>query len=118
MNLKAKVSVLLKERNRTMSWLAKEMDRTFDGLKGSLVNGSIKYVDLVKLLDILSVSPQVLFEDPTYSQDSKKTRTLLADNAGEYLAIKRDLANCTEIVAGLKSQIKDKEKIISLMHKS
>jgi len=118
MYIKTVVDGLLKERNRNLSWLAKQMSRTFDGLKLSLVKGSIKYTDLQNMANILEVQPKVFFEDNTAQYEAKKARNMLAEKTGEYSAVKRDLENCTELVSTLKAQIKDKEKIISLLNKS
>ncbi|MES2458052.1 MAG: hypothetical protein V4594_21015 [Bacteroidota bacterium] len=53
--LKRIVDDLLKERERPLSWLARQMDKTFDGLKLSLIKGSIKYTDLVRMAEVLGV---------------------------------------------------------------
>ena len=53
--LKRIVDDLLKERERTLSWLARQMDKTFDGLKLSLIKGSIKYTDLLRMAEVLGV---------------------------------------------------------------
>ena len=47
MYLKETVARLLKNKNRSLSWLALEMGKSFDGLKLSLVKGSIKYLDII-----------------------------------------------------------------------
>ena len=117
MYIKTIVDALLKEKKRNLSWLAKQMHRTFDGLKLSLVKGTIKYTDLINMASILEVNSKVFFEDSKDLYEAKKSKNLLAEKAGEYSVVKRDLENCTVLVSTLKSQLKDKDKIISLLNK-
>lgn len=108
MKLKNIVDRLLKEQNRSLSWLAGEMNKTFDGLKLSLVKESIKYSDLKRMSEILHVPASVFFDEPVFEN-------LLAETATPYSGLKNELSSCRELVDALKSQLKDKEKIISLL---
>lgn len=93
----------MKEKNRTLSWLAGEMGKTFDGLKLSLVKGSLKYNDVITLSKVLGIKPGVLFETEEVAPEapSKNAKTVYND--------------CLELVAILKSQLKDKDQIIALL---
>ncbi|WP_316790154.1 hypothetical protein [Pedobacter frigoris] len=117
MFLKNVVDGILKEKNRPMSWLADEMDKTFDGLKLGLVRGSIKYNDLIAMAMILKVSPSVFFESEPAPYKNQKGNETLADTKEEYNDLKSSLKNCKEMLSALKDQLKDKEKIISLLSK-
>ena len=117
MFLKNVVDELLKERSRPMSWLAEEMGKTFDGLKLSLTRGSIKYNDIIAMAKILDVSPNVFFPSETDSYKDIKNPNFLGEPKAEYASAKNDLKNCREMLAALKEQIKDKDKIISLLSK-
>ncbi len=64
MSLKSTVDKILDSQQRSLSWLADEMDKTFTGFKMSLVNESIKYSDLKKMVQILNVPISILFEAP------------------------------------------------------
>ncbi|PYF75825.1 hypothetical protein [Pedobacter nutrimenti] len=114
MTLKTTVDEILKKKNRSLSWLAVEMDKTFDGLKLSLVKGSIKYNDIVSMSAILNVSPNVFFEQ---DKAAVKEGTGPGESETEYASLKNDLRNCRELSAALKDQLKDKEKIIGLLTK-
>ena len=61
MKLKDIVDNLLKERERSLSWLAQQVGKTFDGFRLSLIKESVKYTDLKKIAEVLEVSPNVLF---------------------------------------------------------
>lgn len=114
MVLKEIVDQLLKEENRSLSWLAAEMDKTFEGLKLSLIKGSIKYNDLKRMALILKVSPACFFEDKAIKQNISES--LIAEqDIFYYTGLKNDLNSCKELVNTLKSQVKDKEKIIELL---
>lgn len=116
MSLKIMVDGLLKERNRPMSWLAEEMSKTFDGLKLSLIKGSIKYNDLIEMAKILEVSPSVFFQITPSTYNAKSaTPHVLSESKENYSDVKANLKNCREMLATLKEQIKDKEMIISLL---
>ncbi|KAA8477578.1 hypothetical protein BDE36_0057 [Arcticibacter tournemirensis] len=108
MELKKIVDQLLKQQNRSLSWLAGEMDKTFDGLKLSLVKESIKYSDLKRMSKILKVPASVLF-----NEDAPKSVVL--EEEVPYTGLKSELASCRELVEALKSQLSDKEKIINLL---
>ncbi|HCN82178.1 MAG TPA: hypothetical protein DIT07_00965 [Sphingobacteriaceae bacterium] len=113
MALKEIVDQLLKEENRSLSWLATEMDKTFEGLKLSLTKGSIKYNDLKQMALILKVPPARFFEDKVIQQ--KLSESLIGEDLPYYAGLKNDLNSCKELVSTLKSQVKDKEKIIELL---
>ncbi|WP_316841008.1 hypothetical protein [Pedobacter gandavensis] len=117
MNLKSTVDAILKKKNRTFSWLAAQMDRTFDGLKLSLTTGSIKHRDMELMAKILEVSPLAFFSEPLSPLTAltvKSPGTLLA---AEYNELRLALKSCKELNAALKGQIKDKDKIIALLTK-
>lgn len=116
MSLKNLVDGLLKEKNRSLSWLAEEMHKTFDGLKLSLVKGSLKYNDIVELAKILEVPPAVFFQAepiPEINLEANSESEIVAESKEIY----RDLKACKEMLAALKDQLKDKEMIISLLNK-
>jgi hypothetical protein len=113
MVLKEIVDQLLKDENRSLSWLAKEMGKSFDGLKLSLNQESVKYKDLKTMAQKLKVSPGRFFEDKIISQ--KTSESLIEEDISSYTRIKNDLSSCKELVSTLKSQVRDKEKIISLL---
>lgn len=100
-SLKNIVDQYLQEKNRSLSWLAAEMGKTFDGLKLSLVKGSLKYNDIITLLKLLDIKPGVLFGLP---DPPAKVKTETPEDK-----------NCKEMVAALKSQLKDKDQIIALL---
>ncbi|MEJ2883897.1 hypothetical protein [Pedobacter sp. GR22-6] len=111
MYLKNIVDEILKDKARSLSWLAVQMGKTFDGLKLSLVKESLKYKDISEMAKILEVSPNTFFQSelPTYA--SIATMNSSDDEKG-------NTKTCKELVAALKDQIKDKEKIILLMSKN
>ena len=109
MKLKNIVDGILKNQSRSLSWLAIEMDKTFDGLKLSLVKESIKYTDLNKMAAILKVSPALFFDD------EETAISIVAEDFVEYTSLKSELSSCRELATTLKSQLKDKEKIIELI---
>jgi len=116
MQLKSVVDGLLKEKNRSLSWLAEEMGKTFDGLKLSLVKGSIKYNDLIEMAKVLEVLPAVFFQTEVNIYATETDISTLAEPREEYGGdVKSNLKNCKELLAALKDQLKDKEKIISLL---
>lgn len=116
MDIKSIVDEILIEKNRTFTWLAEEMNKTFDGLKLSLTRESIKYKDLIAMSKALEVHPTTFFDkDSSYSAANKNRET--TDAKSEYSDLKNNLKNCREMMATLKEQIKDKDKIISLLSK-
>ena len=117
MSLKNIVDGILKEKSRPMSWLADEMGKTFDGLKLSLVKGSIKYNDIIEMAKTLEVSPAVFFQTETFYADYHNGESILAETKENYGDLKGNLKNCKEMLAALKDQLKDKEMIISLLNK-
>lgn len=118
MPLKSVVDEILKDKNRPMSWLAEEMGKTFDGLKLSLVRGSIKYNDMIVMARVLEVSIDVFFPEEVNPYSKGKNPIFFSEPTEEYSSTKTELKNCKEMIAILRDQIKDKEKIISLLSKS
>ena len=117
MVLKSIVDELLKEKDRSMTWLAVEMGKTFDGLKLILTKGSIKYNDIITLSKILDVPPATFFQATAIPYKSQSTESLVGEQKEEYNNLKNNLKNCKEMLTALKDQIKDKDKIISLLSK-
>ncbi|MHB1179493.1 MAG: hypothetical protein ACYCZO_14330 [Daejeonella sp.] len=117
MYLKEVVNKILKERNRSLSWLAMEMGKTFDGLKLGLTRGSIKYTDLKRMADILEIPVSGFFEGGLdYGGETQKN--ILFEEEPPYLSMKKELNSCKELTNMLKSQLKDKDKIIELLSKT
>ncbi len=116
MYLKNIVDEILAEKTRSLSWLAVQMGKTFDGLKLSLVKESLKYKDLSEMAKILEVSPNTFFQSkfPTYISNNAEN---IADSKADYEE-KLNVKAYKELVAALKDQLKDKEKIIALMSKN
>jgi len=106
--LKEIVDALLKKHNRSLSWLAMEMGKTFDGLKLSLIKESIKYADLKRMAEVLEVSPGVFF-------DSDASQISIAEEGEPSYGLQSELRSCRELSETLKSQLKDKEYIIQLL---
>lgn len=100
-----------------MTWLAIEMDKTFDGLKLSLTRGSIKYNDILTLAKVLNVPAATFFQTELTPYNNKVSQSLVSDQKEEYSDLKNNLKNCKEMLTTLKDQIKDKDKIISLLSK-
>ncbi|NRF38478.1 hypothetical protein [Pedobacter foliorum] len=117
MALKSIVDELLKEEGRSMTWLSVEMGKTFDGLKLSLTRGSIKYNDIIAMAKVLEVPPATFFQTEVTPYNNKTAQSLVGDQKGEYADLKNNLKNCKEMLTTLKDQIKDKDKIISLLSK-
>ena len=115
MYLKNIVDEILIEKTRSLSWLAVQMGKTFDGLKLSLVKESLKYKDLSEMAKILEVSPNTFFQSkfPTYISRNPENLTDSKVDIDEKMNIK----TYKELVAALRDQLKDKEKIIALMTK-
>ncbi|MFD2161423.1 hypothetical protein ACFSJU_03410 [Paradesertivirga mongoliensis] len=112
MELKKIVDTALKDQNRSLSWLAGEMNKTFDGLKLSLVKGSLKYTDIKKMAEILKLPAGYFFGEDRFSGN------IVEEEKGDYTAQKGELNACKELAATLKSQLADKEKIIELLSQS
>lgn len=108
MELKRIVDKALKQQNRSLSWLAGEMNKTFDGLKLSLVKGSLKYTDIIKMAEVLKL-PAAYFFGETLPYN------IVEEEIVGYAAQKNELSACRELAATLKSQLTDKEKIIELL---
>ena len=113
MPLKYLIDEILKEKNRSLSWLALEMGKTFDGLKRSLVRESIKYADLKRMAEILEISPRSFFPDVT-----ETPQHVVAEEYVPYSNLRNELVSYQELVKMLKSQVQDKERIIELLTRS
>lgn len=118
MYLKETVDKLLKKRSRSLSWLASEMGKSFDGLKLSLVKGSIKYKDMAVLADKLGVHPGELFESDHSGYTLEEWKSVLEEGEMQYSSVKKELLACKELTETLRNQIKDKERIIELINKT
>ena len=116
MYLKETVARLLKNKNRSLSWLALEMGKSFDGLKLSLVKGSIKYLDIILMAKILETHPGELFESEHGRYSPEEWRTALEEGETQYKNLKNELTSCRELNEALKTQVTDKERIIALLH--
>lgn len=114
MSLKTTVDKILREKNRSLSWLAHSIGKTFDGLRLGLLNESVKYKDIVAMSNILEVSPAFFFE--TESKNSEFDDNMVAESKTEYGELKSNLKTCKDLINTLKDQVKDKERIISLLH--
>lgn len=119
MSLKSTVDTILEGQSRSFNWLAGEMDRTTDGLRLALVNESLKYSDIKKMVQLLKVPITVLFEQGASVQNIKGNRNnqaggnmMLSEPAGEY---KRENDLLKEQIEQLKDQLADKAKIIELL---
>jgi len=110
MKLKKIVDKALKDQNRSLSWLAGEMNKTFDGLKLSLTKGSLKYTDIIKMAEILKLPIPYFFEEDSLLE------SMVEEEKIEYYGLKNELKFCKELTSTLKSQLADKEKIIELLN--
>jgi lambda repressor-like predicted transcriptional regulator len=113
MSLKVIVEEILKEQGRSLTWLAEKVGKTVDGLRLGLMNKSVKYKDLLLMAEVLNVSPCYFFRTDEISVGNKKSA--FAEPAVEY---GDSLKNCRELNAALKDQLKDKERIISLLNET
>lgn len=109
--LKDIVDGLLKAENRPLSWLATEMKMTFDGLKLSLLKGSLKYNDIKRMAAILKVQPDQFF----HAVENEPGRFAVAEDGATYASLKNELIYYKDLVDTLKSQLRDKERIIDLL---
>lgn len=110
MSLKAIIDQILKEKQRSLSWLADSMGKTFDGLRLGLINESIKYRDILLMAEILQVSPGHFFEK---AEDLNLPQMNLSESVSE---TSDNLKGCRELIVTLKDQLKDKERIIFLLN--
>jgi hypothetical protein len=117
MDIKTIVDTLLTEKDRPMTWLAEQIGRTYDGLRLSLIKKTIKYSDIVKMAKVLEVEPRIFFEGHQPVPYKETPVKMLHEEEIKYTDLKSSLKNCKEMVSTLKDQLKDKEKIISLMNK-
>ncbi len=113
MSFKAIIEGILKEQGRSLTWLANKTNKTVDGLRLGLMNQSVKYKDLVLIAETLNVSPCTFFTIRETSTNGKQN--VLAEPTVEY---GDHLKNCRELNAALKDQLKDKERIISLLNEA
>ena len=109
MILKETVADLLKKEKRSASWLSKEIGMSVDGFRLSLEKESIKYSSIVQLCGILGVKASLLFGE------EKVLRVALDDKQSNDDAPKR--GSHSEVIRLLKSQVKDKDLIISMLLK-
>ncbi|WEK17424.1 MAG: hypothetical protein P0Y49_11525 [Candidatus Pedobacter colombiensis] len=114
MSLKAIIDGIIRDKHRSLSWLAISMGKTFDGLRLGLINESIKYKDILLMAEILEVSPCCFFKS---AEDLDAEQNMVAEAHVEYGDLKATLKSCKELVATLKDQINDKERIITLLTK-
>jgi len=115
MSLKANIDRILRDKHRSLSWLAVSMGKTFDGLRLGLINESIKYKDMLIMAEILNVSPCTFFKTPEDDLSTTLQNNIVAEPASEY---GDSLKSCKELAAALKDQLKDKERIILLLNKT
>ena len=113
MPFKAIVDGMLKEQGRSLTWLANKTGKTVDGLRLGLMNQSVKYKDLLLIAETLNVSPCSFFD--VKEKLTKEQQSLLSEPTVEY---GDPLKNCRELAAALKDQLKDKERIISLLNEA
>lgn len=110
MSLKSILDGILKEKHRSLSWLAQSMGKTFDGLRLGLINESIKYKDMLLMAEILEIPPSKFFiENP---EGLISSHSMVSETTVEY---GDNLKSCRELTATLKDQLKDKERIIALL---
>ncbi len=109
MSIKEIVDGILKEKRRPLTWLARGMHRTRDGLALGLENESIKYRDIVIMAQLLEVSPCRLFA--TNEELIIPEQNIVSETTFQYGNQKA----CEELVASLKDQLTDKERIIILL---
>ncbi|MXV14902.1 hypothetical protein [Hufsiella ginkgonis] len=113
--LKEIVYKLLKEQDRPLGWLATEMDMTPDGLKLSLTNESMKYTNLKLMATVLNVAPEYFFSGVTAEIAAAN---IVNDELAAFQHLKQELAASKELVETLKSQLRDKDRIIDLLGKA
>ena len=117
MYLKTIVGEILKKHNRSLSWLSVEMNKTFDGLKLSLLKGSMKYNDLILIAKILNGPPTVFFEETNPTHCTQKEELKIVDGEHHHSQLEIENRNYKDMILTLREQLKDKDKIISLLSK-
>lgn len=121
MRLKDIVDELLKERERSLSWLAQQVGKTFDGFRLSLIKESIKYTDLKKMAATLDVPPSVFFITDIKKYKNMKADLKIEENDLESYpklpSFNVEVEMYKELTESLKNQLKDKDKIIQLLSK-
>jgi len=116
MKLKDIVDDLLKERERSLSWLAQQVGKTFDGFRLSLIKESVKYTDLKKIAEVLEISPNVLFGiGVKYTLENGEFKT--EEFGQKYTISNSQVEMYKQLTESLKNQLKDKDKIIELLTK-
>jgi hypothetical protein len=114
--LKEIVDNILKDLDKPLSWLGLEMEMTYAGFRGSLLNESLKYGDLKKMAKILNVPISILFEGSTQKIKGNYNTQINSSIVGESEAIYGSkYENILNENLFLKQQIKDKEEIIKLL---
>jgi transcriptional regulator with XRE-family HTH domain len=100
----------------TLSDLAKHIEMTEAGFYKMLSTDSIKVKTLRKLSEVLKQPIPFFFEDHLSDSgyEASQSSAQLAEPAGAYYNEKENLK---EQISILKSQLKDKEKIIQLLSK-
>ena len=117
MNLKTIVDKALKSERRTFDWLCTELEMTPQGLRGALTNENLKFKDLKKLVSLLNISIDRLFEN-YISQHIEGDNNNQISQVGEATVMYRtENDRLNELVIELRNQIKDKEEIIQLLKK-
>lgn len=118
MNLKQLVDKSLETERRTFDWLCTQLEMTPQGLRGALVNESLKFKDLKKLLDVLKIQWGALNETGNITQSVKGNynntgvSSSFADNPTQY---KLELDHKNALIQSLEKQLQDKEQIIELL---
>lgn len=111
MSLKNTVLRILKEKHRSLSWLAKGIGKTFDGLNLALKNESLKYKDIIVMANLLEIHPGVLFNDENHDL---KGDNLLSEPKSGYLDF-RTKSMYDDLMDTMRDQLNDKDKIIALL---
>lgn len=107
MSLKNTVDKILKDKGRSLSWLAKSIGRTVDGLRLAIKNESIKYKDIIAIANLLKIHPGTLFID-TERDD------LLSEPKSEYMDSKMRKVY-DQLLDSMTDQLADKDRIIALL---
>ena len=114
MELKEIIDNLLKEKNRSLSWLAAQVGKTFDGFRLSLIKESVKYTDLKKISEVLEVTPNVLF-GVLVPYEKIDQDLSMKENKNVTYSLTAELEMHKQLTESLKNQLKDKERIIDLL---
>ncbi|MBK0383555.1 hypothetical protein I5M32_11360 [Pedobacter sp. SD-b] len=114
MDLKKIIDEILKQKEKPLSWLALEMEKTYAGFRLSLSNETLKYSDIKKMAEILNVPVSLFFEVNNTQKikgnyNSQISSSIVNDSQEKYKT-KYEVEN-----EYLKQQIIDKEEIIKLL---